>query len=642
MRLIKWSLVIIVILAILLALAPLGLKHYSVTWLNKQGYDAQIDTFGFNIVTGKVSIAGLQVADKSGKSVSVDLLETYIRLPELFNKEVVFRRFKTQGLALHLGAGESASWTQFSAPFTDVVNRRLIDWRFELVNGLNEQAEICRAHPVNATSEQCFTVGSFALRDVVVQNTSKGWQLATRSSVQVQRLYFNDPESGDSLLYVGDAQIRDWVSDQQETRIGQIAVKAFHLVERTDLEARRLDSPYQTQLDSLLINDIVVTDGGKQIRVQLGLVDLTALRQTLHKNSDASIVLLSRLDDVFPGVAQSLSQEGEHSIMIEVLKTRIVDGAIAWLDDSVAPPAQESLKGLSLELGPISSVQPEKRTPLTFVGRFEEGGEVYVRGRLAPFAEHPNFSVEGHVKGLDLAKISAYTETLFAEKVTQGRLDAKFRADAQSAVLQGDAAIRLSDIKTLGGASRGGVLTLQDSFARLRTKNNEVDFDTYFDFDLAASTAVAEALGREVKRTLSAIAQGRQPSKPVKRAVENKALTFEPMKYNPNVMELIGTQAIRLRDVAQIANEQPAKTLVLCPVTTGGEWAALYRQGKFKGWEQIPSDEKAHLLDMSRLRAKNLLGRLKEFGIASARVSICEPTVQLSDEGPSFLTAELL
>ena len=642
MRLIKWSLVIIVILAILLALAPLGLKHYSVAWLNKQGYDARIDTFGFNVVTGKLSIAGLHIADQSGKHVAVDILETYVKLPEFFNKEVLLRRFRTQGVSLHLGADESASWTQFSSPFTDIVNRHLIDWRFELVNGLNEQAELCRKHPLSPSSDQCFTVGSFALRDVVVQNTSKGWQLATRSSVQLQRLYFNDPESGDSLLYVGDAQIRDWVSDQQETRIGQIAVKAFHLVERTDLEARRLDSPYQTQLDSLLINDIVVTDGGNQGRVQLGLVDLTALRQTLHKNSDASLVLMSRLEEVFPGLSRSLSKEGDSAVLLEVLKTRIVDGAVAWLDDSVVPPAQESLKGLSLELGPISSVQPEKRTPLTFVGRFEEGGEVYVRGRIAPFAEHPNFSLEGHVKGLDLAKISAYTETLFAEKVTQGRLDAKFRAEAQSAVLQGDAAIRLSDIASLGGTRRDGVLSLQESFGRLRTKNNEVDFDTYFDFDLAASDSVAEALGREVKRTLSAIAQGQQPSKPVKRIVENKALTFEPMKYNPNIMELIGTQAIRLRDVAQIANEQAGKTLVLCPVTTGGEWAALYRQGKYKGWEQIPSNEKAHLLDMSRLRAKNLLGKLKEFGVATSRVSICEPTVQLSDEGPSFLTAELL
>lgn len=641
MRLIKWSLVTIVLLAILLAVAPLGLKYYSLSWLQKQGYDARLDTFGFNAVTGKVTIAGLHLSDSSGKQISVDLLETYVRLPEFLKKEIVLRRFKTQGLAVHLGGDSSADWSQFSAPLSDVINRRMIDWRVELVNGLNEQLQLCRAHPSNEAAEQCFTLGSLALRDLVVQNTSKGWQLATRSSVQLQRLYFNDPQSGDSLLYVGDMQVRDWVSDQQETRIGQIAVKAFHLVERTDLEAKRLDSPYQTQLDGLLINDIVITDGGEQVRVQLGLVDLTALRQTLHKNSDARIVVLSRLDDVFPGLSQALSQEG-HGLLFEVLKTRVVDGAVAWLDDSVVPPAQESLKGLSLELGPISSVQPEKRTPLTFVGRFAEGGEVYVRGRLAPFAEHPNFSLEGHIRGLDLAKISAYTETLFAEKVTQGRLDAKFRAEAQSAVMQGDAAIRFTDLKTLGGANRDGVLSLQESFGRLRTKNNTVDFDIYFDFDLAASTSVAEALGRDVKRTLSAVAQGQQPSKPVKRVVENKALTFESMKYNPNIMELAGTQAIRLRDVAQIANEQPNKTLVLCPVTTGGEWAALYRQGKFKGWEQIPSDEKAHLLDMSRLRAKNLLTQLSEYGVASARVSICEPTLQLSDDGPSFLTAELL
>ena len=644
MRLIKWSFGLVIGLVVLVAVAPIAAKHYAVYWFTEQGYEAQIKTVGFNAVTGKLSIAGLDIRKSNEQGIRIDLLEAHIKLPELFGQEAVIRRLRTQGLRLDIGALDT-NFSEFTTPIETFINRHMPAWRFEIISSLNEHLEVCRtgAGPSGKALSQCFSIGSFALRDATVQNTSKGWQLSTRSTSHLQRMYFKDHFNGTSLLYLGDAKIRDVVADQTERRIGQIALKSFHLVERSEIETQRLDTPYQTQLNSLLVNDIVETRSRDQVRLQLGLVDATALRQTLHKDHNAAFVIVERLREVFPSLDLALSGESAGpNVIVEVMKTRVIDGGIAWLDDSVSPPAQEALTGLSLELGPISSAQPEKRSPVTFIARLSDGGEIVVRGRLAPFAEHPNFDVDGHVKGLDLAKISAYTETLFNERVLQGRVDAKFRAQGQSSSIQGDASVRLSDMSTGGGARLNGVLSLQDSYSALKDRNQSVDFEVFFDFDLLKVNSLSEALGYRAKRTLSDLAQGITPQRPANKPKAAQGMVFEPLKYNPSETELMGGQAIRFKDITVLAKENPTKILSLCPVTTGGEWAGLYRQGKpLKSWEQISSAENEHLLNMSKRRAKAVSKKLDEMGVSKKRVRFCEPTLKLTDNGPSFLSAEL-
>ena len=645
MRLIKWSFGLIIGLVVLVAIAPIAAKHFAVYWLTEQGYDAQIETVSFNAISGKLTVAGLDVRKSSEQGLRIDLLEAHMKMPELLSQEAVIRRLRTQGLRLDLGTLDT-NFSEFTTPIENFVNRHMPAWRFEIINSLNEHLEVCRTglSPSGKALSQCFSIGSFALRDATVQNTSKGWQLSTRSTSHLQRMYFKDHFNGTSLLYLGDAKIRDVVADPSERRIGQIALKSFHLVERSEIETQRLDTPYQTQLDSLLINDIVETRSKEQIRLQLGLVDATALRQTLHKDHNAAFVIVERLREVFPSLDLAMNDETGNGpdVIVEVMKTRIIDGGIAWLDDSVSPPAREALTGLSLELGPVSSAQPEKRSPLIFIARLGDDGEIVMRGRLAPFSEYPNFSVEGHVKGLDLAKMSAYTETLFTEKVLRGRLDAKFRAQGQSSNVQGDASVRLSDISTGGGANMNGVLSLQDAFSKLKDKNQSVDFEMFFDFDLLAVDSLGEALGRQTKRTLSDLAKGIKPQRRAFKPATEEGMVFEPLKYNPSEHELMGAQAIRFKDITVLAKEYPHKLLSLCPVTTGGEWAGLFRQGKsLKSWEQIPSGERKHLLGLSRARAKALLKKLEEVGIAKNRVKMCEPSLKLTDDGPSFLSALL-
>jgi hypothetical protein len=643
MRVIKWSFGIIIVAIVVLALAPLASRFYAVHWLKEKGYQAQIDSARLNLLTGKLTIEGVDIR-KGDQGISVQLLETFIKFPELFKKEFVMRRFRSQGVHLDLG-NLNANPLHFIDPIESFFNRYMPTWRFDLVNGLSESSEICRLDKAvdGKAVSQCLSVAGMSLRDLTIQNTGRGWQLATRSTASLDSVYLKDRFSGATLLYLADAQIRDMVVDAEERRFGQIALKSLNLVERTAAATEQFGGLYQVQVDSLLMNDILETRSSDQVHLQLGLIDATSLRQTVYKNQDAVFVIVDRLREILPYLDKMLTEEAalQEKFMVDVAKIRIIDGGLDWLDESVSPPAIESLTGLSLELGPMSSSQPEKRSSLTLVARLDGSGEVFVKGEIAPFAEQLNYSLEGNINGLNLSKISAYTEKLLAEKVIRGRLDANFRADAQAAIVRGDAAVRLTDIATQGGSNSTSVLSLQNSFNKLKSKSESVDFDIYFEVDLGKVSSLSEALATQAKRTLSDLAKG---IKPIQRKpkVEDKGLVFDSLKFSPDAIDLIGTQAIALKDIAILAQERPSKTLTICAITTGGEWAQLYRSGKpLKSSEKIPSVERQHLLDISLLRTKSISRRLLENGVNPNQIDACEPTIDLADTGPSYLSASL-
>lgn len=649
MRLIKGLFVVLAIFAFLLALAPMGARFYAVHWLEKNGYTAKIDNISFNVIASRLTIAGVDIRSPNKQGFKADLIEARINVPKLLQKAIVVRKLKTQGLHLEL-AKLNADLSSSVAPTQDFINLHLPDWRFEVVNALNENVTLCRAGVAQSQKalSQCLSVDSATLQDIAVQNTARGWQLATRSSAHLQRIYFKDTLQNASLMYIGDLKIRDILADNTERRISQITANDFHLVESTDASTQGQSTPYQTQLDSLLINDIVQTHTRDQSKVQIALVDITALRQTLHKDRNAALVIVQRLREAFPSLDEAIKDgrdaaDSAPKMVVEILKTRIIDGGVAWLDDSVEPPARASLTGLSLEVGTMNSARPNDRSPITFVAKLGDGGDVFAQGQLAVFSPDASFSLDGHIRGLDLAKISAYTETLFSERVTAGRLDAKFRIDVLKSQVQGDSRVRFTELSTLGGASRNGVMSLQSAFNSLKTKNQDVDFDLYFSFVLPNINELGQALGKEAKRTLSALANGQPPRKPaeVKPLVAN-SLKFDPLKYAPNQQALTGLQELSLRDIVLVAKENPGKRLMICNVSTAGEWAAIYRQGKtLKSWEQVPSAEQTHLLDMARLRNKLLTQQLVAAELNKGQFSFCEPTLALDDNGPSYLSVSI-
>ncbi|MDZ7923396.1 MAG: DUF748 domain-containing protein [Marinagarivorans sp.] len=646
MRLMKGLFVVLATLAFLLALAPMGARFYAVHWLEKNGYTAKIDTLSFNVISSHMTIAGVDIRSPSQEGFKADLIEVHIDLAKLMQKAMVLNKLKTQGLHLKF-AKLDTDLSSAVEPVHNFINQHLPDWRFEAINALNENVTLCRAGIAESKKSlaQCLTLNSATLQDVTVQKTARGWQLITRSSAHMQGIYFKDTLKNASLIYIGDLKIRDILADDTERRISQITANDFHLVESADSAAGGQSTPYQTQLDSLLINDIVETHSTEQSRVKIALVDITALRQTLHKDHNAALVIVQRLREAFPSLDVAIDEGRDDSakapkMVVEILKTRIVDGGVAWLDDSVEPPAQASLMGLSLEVGAMNSARPNDRSPVTFVAKLGDGGDVFAQGQLAVFSPTANFGLEGHLRGLDLAKISAYTQTVFNEKVTSGRMDAKFRIDVLKGQVQGDSRVRFTDLSSSG---EGGAMSLQASFNRLKTKNQDVDFDLYFNYALPNISALGETLGKEAKRTLGALASGQAPRKPSEaKPVVSNILKFDPLKYAPNQQELSGLQELSLRDIVLVAKENPNKRLMICNVTTAGEWAAIYRQGKtLKSWEQVPSVEQAHLLDMARARNKLLSKQLVAAEMNKGQVHYCEPALALDDNGPSYLSISL-
>lgn len=651
MRLIKWFIGLVFLLTLLLSLAPIAGKYYAIYWLEKEGFQAEIDTVSLNVFTRKLTMSGIEISRDNEPGARIDLLEANIKSSSLKQKELALRKLKIQGFKIVFNT-LNPSIESITAPAQRFIDQYMPEWRFNVISGLAEQVELCRSGRTTGGDplSQCLSVSSLSLRDATLANTNNGWQFETPSSLHLQGVYFKDDIDGSSLFYLGDGQFNNIRANKSERSIGQASFEKFHLVERRGDETARLKAPYQTQLDQLVINDIVETRNDRERHVSLGLVDITALRQTLHRDSNAVLVVLERLRSIFPLLDDSIAGDvGEDKAdgskaesiptNIGVMKTRLIDGRVAWLDDSVEPPAQESLGGLSFELGPFSSKQANGRTAITFAAKLGDIGDVDIQGHVALFAEQPDLELKGRISGLDMKKLSAYTDHAFAEKAIAGRLDTQFDAVSQTGQVRGAAAMRLSDLKTLGGGNRGGTLSLQNSFDRLKSKNQSVDFEFDYNLQIDNFSTLGEALGGKIKRVLSDLAQGKTPASKTSPII--KPLISERLKYNPSNEALLGAQASRFKSILAKAKANPSKVLILCPVSTGGEWAALYRQGRLlKSWEQVPSVERDHLLNVSKKRVKVIQQEMTS-QFSGARYKLCESQLDLAEDGPSFLAVEL-
>ncbi len=642
MRLIKWSLGLALVGGLVVFLLPFGVKLYGLHWLTTQGYVAELKSLRFNPVTGRVTLSGLSIKTPQKASLSVDYLEADIQYPALAERELTFRRLKTQGLRLDMGK-ELSRWPHYVKPVSDFVNRRMPAWRFGLVNALGEHSELCYAGVSRQGAEisQCVAIGNWDLLDLVIENSRQGWLARSSTRFSADQLYFRDYIKGESLMHINRIELRDFAVDKLEARATQLSVSAFHLIERERDANDQLGTPYQTQWDRLLMTDVAWVKSRDIQRLHIGSVDLVAWRQTVDRNAEANWVLIDRLRSLWPALESSAPGDstGPKTWQVDLLKTRVVDSQLAWLDDSVIPPAAESLTGISFELGALSTHETERQTPFTLIGNLGERGRVEVKGQLSPFAARPQFLLDGQIKGLDFADLGGYSQRFLAEKITQGILDARFTLNAKAGQLTGDAAVRLTALETAGGFAQDGVESLRNSFNRLKTRQGSVDFDLYVESPLERSSLLGEVLGREIKRTLSALSRG-QTIGPRKATNAAEPMVFEPLKFNPSATQLQGAQAMRLTDILTLAGQASGRVLSLCPVSTGGELSAIYRQGQaLKSWEQVPSAQLEHLASLGRARIKSIQAQIA--AVAGLSASYCEPRVDLRDSGPAYLEARL-
>ncbi len=666
-RLLKWFILIILLLALLLALLPIAAKHWLVHDLSQQGYEAHIDTFSFNPFTGKLKLKDVDIRENHKPITQITLLEGRLKLSQLLQRAVVLKKVKAHGIKVEVDAHSSSSHGKASST-RSFLNKYAASWQLGVVSGLVEQVEFCRVgllapdsingstDKVSASGEvsQCLTMGSLSLRDIVIdkaaanngENTAQaGWQFSSTGMLHFHNLYLRDKEHDKALLHLASAEIRGltWQAGIQSADL--VVVDGLHLFERSEEAGAQQNMPYHTQFDQLRVDAVNLSRSGAQTtHVAMESLVITAWQQALTKLPEGHFEQERLMGKYFPALSRTLGLlDNNAAFEWKTNRLQVLEGKVAWLDESVSPPAQAILAGLSADFGPIDTQSDKTKTPISLSARLGEsdaqGRDIEIQGHWTLFSPSLNASLKGKVAGLDLEKVLPYTQDFLSENAIRGRVDSAFDFVAKQGNVIGSGSVRFSDLVTQGGYRSGGRLMFRESFSRLKEVNGSVDMPLTYTFKAHDITALIKGFSAEAKYTMSERAQGREPRREY---VAPKPLLREALKYNPNTLELLGAQFTHLKAIIKQAQQHPQKTLYLCPITTGGEWSQLYNQGRKKALSQSVSEsEKQVLQSLSGSRADYITAYIEGQGVVGLNYRLCQSKIDLDVIGPSYLSAEL-
>lgn len=651
MRLLKWGLILGLLFGFFVVLIPQFSRFYLIHWLQGKGYVAKVNSLSVDYFRGEFELLGVNIHTKGRQGLQINQLTVKLDLGAWYHDRLVLRNWRSQGL--HIELEQTPQGTQISGLDLGVLDELLkAETGVQLQLVYAADTSICRSHTdaQQQVQKQCLNIGNLQLNDTLARRDAKGWQLTSRSPAQLENVYLRDQNRNISLFYLQKAQLRDFVLSSEWSRIAQLQAYGFHLVERSLDEQKAVENPYQTQFGELLLNDVAFKPG-VPAQLHIGTLVATSLRQTLHKDRQAVLLATSQLRQFFP-VLDSVIRDSSQSLTLAIGKTRLVDGALAWLDDSVTPAAKESVTGVNLDLSAINSLKPQDSVAMTLIAKLSEKGEVQVRGSLRPFVDGADFDLQGHVRSVDLAHYSAYLKDIFNETLASGWLDGTFQTRASFKQFNLYASLKFTELSLTGAGNvsrQAGDMTLGRAFELLRDRNRSVEMQWRQDYDFStAKEPLKTALASGFKRTLVKMARSDFRSSGALNLTDmaldgNTVLKFEPLRFNPNERELSDDQARRLRDLAAAVKSKPSQRLKLCAVSTGTEWSALYNHGTAIGQGAlVAEDQVQYLLDLAALRARSVKAQLGDLGIASYRLEPCEPEVQMGTKVMSYMTVDLL
>ncbi len=646
MRLLKWLVFVGVMAGLVLVITPLVTRWYLTNWLVAWGYEVQLEGATLRFSRGDIELTGLNVHLPGGRGLRAGHVVLSLDWLAWAGGRLQVRSWSSQGVQFDL----------LETPAGLKISGLALQGLEEFVNspvGLQvasldaTDTQICR--DISAESRQCLLLGSLTLADAQLKREGQDWQLSSRSPASIENVYWRDFQKNLAMLFIQKAQFRDFVFTPTWTRVAQFQASGFHFVERSQDEQKALANPYQTQFATLLVTDVAFKTG-EPAQLHMGLAEVTGWRQTLHTDRNAALLATAQLREFYPALGRLLSDPAQ-KLTLALGKTRVIDGAVAWRDESVVPVVGESLTGLNLELGAINTLKPDEAVPITLVTKLGAKGELQIRGSFRPFVDGMAFDLQGQVRGLDLTHYSAYIKTLLNEDVMSGEVDGTFLARASFKHVNVDSSLKLSQFYATGPglvSRQAGDMTLARAFGLLRDRSQAVQMLWRQEFDLTNTQEPLKAtLAKGFRRSLVTMAQNDYRSAgSVDVAVANGGLNqsrFEPFHFNPNDRQLSPDQTKQLNNLAAVLKSKPSARLRLCAVSTGMEWSALYNQGAplpRKG-ALVAEDQTQYLFQLANLRARNIKAKLGELGVASARFDDCESEVQMAVITVSFMTIEV-
>lgn len=639
MRLLKWFFGIIIILGLLVGLSPLLVKAYIDYRLESKGYEVEIKKLGIDLIFGQVSVHGVKI--KSPNNEQLNIFEGVFEFDRRALFQKTFRIDHAELKDFHLDLNVQNEQITFAGLSFDqwMPLAKKNSWPLDLRYIQFTNSELCRID-----LNQCLNVASASASKLKITANDQGYQVEHSSPVSLNKAYLRDNNSELSIFYLDEFKIGEGLYTPSLRQLKNIELNNFQLVESRN-SSDSLETPYQTQVGELDIDSLLV-DMGSSPRVNLGEVELISLRQALHKDSDAVFVWPSKIKTWLPGLVglnhQGIQVSSEKTAAFNMQSLQIRSGVISWVDQSVNPPALETITQVNLHLEAVSSDTPSAPTKTKLSAKVGEKGALQFEGEVYPFSSTPRFNLMGFIQSVELANISAYTRNVLDQRIEQGTVDASLKLTAENNRLNADTRWRFTDFDFEPTRRNTGQMPLELSFDLLRDHNNAVDVILPIKGDFSRDNLDLKYIfGTLMRRTINRMAVKEvNPSGAASvdaRAKPASKVVFRPLLYATNERSPAELDLPRIEEIAEKLRAKPSMSLAFCTVSTGGEWSELFNQGQRPNAQTQLSDEQRQImLDLAIARGRTVEALLLERGVNKAQVVLCQPELNMTQFGPSY------
>lgn len=346
----------------------------------------------------------------------------------------------------------------------------------------------------------------------------------------------------------------------------------------------------------------------------LGTVEFDGLQMTAKRSA------LARLSN---GGAEEPKAEGGVDLKALSLESLTANKTkLQLVDDVVSPTVSSDLVIEKLTLKDVDGAAPESAGSISLNATINQFTAVKIEGKLAPFAQHPRFDLNGELKNLQLARLSPYAGPALGVAVKNGdlsveaqgkvarngALDSRLNLDIRKlevAPLSAADAAKLSE-KVGGMPVSTAIGLLEDSSGRINLKipvTGDID-NPQFDF----GQVVSRAVGGAIRQTLSTTVKVLFPPALLLSVFDNAkgGISFKPVTFDAMAAELDSAGNTLATLTANMLVKHPRVRIAVCGRATAGDfdaWLAQRASDERKArlakwqeetetWQQTPSSRR--------------------------------------------------
>ncbi len=660
-RVLRWSAgiagALIIVLAILAALLPLGIRFGLPYWLEQQGHEAEIRELRINWFDGILHIGGMQTRNTDGEGLTIEKGLVQFAWGPLTDKRIEIVKLELDGAALDIHQHENGKLSiagimmpDDPEPVSEVQTAPETPWSVDLQQIALASTQVCVQQPTLPVQHACLNVDALNWGGHLLLEQ----EISLLGNLGIYKLALDDIAKNESLVQVGEIHIKDF--QLHENNIQSVAVRLDNgrLLQLTSAENKQ---SHVLQWKQLALNKL-----SYRVEHQLDIaeIDVLGLQATLTRNTDGAWAYQKwQVSEAEPVAETKATQETMAEQIEEPLKIKIgalkiqKDSRVRFTDHSVKPVLDLDMHSVALTVKELDSVSPKQPSPMNFRANLGKFGEIKLDGTVQPFMEKPTMHLTGSLKGIDLVPLSGLTAQYLGHQVKQGQLSADTKIninsgqmDTSTDMVLSKARLQVLEGKQAEELSASVGLPLNSALNLLRDKDDSIRLtlpvtgDTASpDFDL--NEVIGKVSGKAIK---AAVINFYTPFGLV--ALVGKAfdlataLNFEPLVFKPGKATLTGKHHSGLDNLAGLLQSRPHVELVLCGHYTQSDrrelfpWNEIVKlEGNKEKYLPLTDREVSKLVKLTNQRAEAAKGYLvKNGGISAEKIILCNPELATEDK----------